>query len=208
MTTKVTFKDAAVRQVSQLTQRSFALLLVLIAAGCAPLEKRVNLTYQQSVSTTGGSGEVLIAEPVMKQDLAQLPSGKKIIGKAGDTDLIISESPAHWLRSAIRQELSAAGYDVKIVATLPAGVSKGVKAILLSVSANQSSKVLTVVTVTEVRLEAELWKNGQLLKRLTASARDQEEGVDRSSEPIRSALEKTLQRALQELVPDIVKSLN
>ena len=90
---------------------------------------------------------------------------------------------------------------------LPANVSKGMRATLLALSANQSSKTLTISTVTELKLEVQLWKNGQLIKTLTAGARDEEEGLDRSSEPVRSALEKTLQRTLQELVHDIVKGL-
>lgn len=191
----------------RLMRRALPFLLLLITTGCAPMEKRVDLTYERFVNATGGSGEVFVAQPMMKQNLATLPSGKQIIGKAGDADVVIEESPASWLLSALKLELSAAGYDVKKVAALPTGVSKGVKATILAVYADQSSKVLTVITVTEVKLEAQLWKNGQLIKTLTASARDQEEGADRSSEPIRSALEKTLQRTMQELVPDIVKGL-
>ncbi len=191
----------------RLMLRTLPFLLLLIATGCAPLEKRVDLTYQRIFNATGGSGQVFVAEPVIKQDLAALPSGKQLVGKADDADIVIKESPTAWLLSALVQELSAAGYDVKTVASLPANVSKGVQATVLALSANQSSKVLTVTTVTEVKLEAQLWKNGQLVKTLTAGARDQEEGTDRSSEPIRWALEKTLQRAMQELVPDIIKSL-
>jgi hypothetical protein len=194
-------------QIRGLMPRTLAFLLLFIAAGCVPLEKRVDLTYARFVNATGGSGELFVAEPVIKQNLAPLPSGRQIIGKAEDADVVIRESPVNWFRSALVDELSAAGYHVKAVAALPDGVSKGVKPTILALSADQTSNVLTVITVTEVKLEAQLWKNGQLAKTLTASARDQEEGMDRSSEPIRWALEKTLQRALQELVPDIIKDL-
>jgi hypothetical protein len=105
------------------------------------------------------------------------------------------------------KELSAAGYDVKTVPALSAGVSKGVEATFVALSANQSAGVFTVTTVTEIKLEARLWKNGEIIKTLTAGAQDHEEGTDRSSEPIRWALEKTLQRTMQELVPDIIKNL-
>ena len=196
-----------VTRIPRLMSRALPFLLLLIATGCAPFEKRVDLTYQRFVNATGGSGQVFVATPVMKQNLPELPSGRQVVGKAEDADVVITESPVNWLFSALVQELSAAGYDVRTVPALPAGVSKGVQATVLALSANQSSNVLTITTVTEVKLEAQLWKNGQLIKTLTAGARDQEEGMDRSSEPIRWALEKTLQRAMQELVPDIVKSL-
>lgn len=186
---------------------SLILLALLIVTRCAPVEKRVDLTYGSSVKATGGSGEVLVAQPVMKQNLAVLPSGRQIIGKSGDIDIVIGENPANWLLSALKLELSAAGYDVKTVPTLPAGVSKGINTIFLTLSANQSSKVLTIVTTTDVKLEVQLWTNGRLAKTLTVSAQDYEEGADRSSEPIRLALEKTLNRVMQELLPDIIKGL-
>jgi hypothetical protein len=65
-----------------------------------------------------------------------------------------------------------------------------------------------VRTLAEVKLEAQLWRHGQLLKTLTASARDREEGMDRSFEPVRHALEKALQSAMQELLPGMVESLD
>ena len=187
--------------------RLIPFLLLLIATSCSTLEKRVALTYQGSVNAAGGSGQVFVAQPVMKQNLPALPSGVQVVGKAEGADVVVEEKPVKWLLSAFVKELSAAGYDVKTVPALPAGVSKGVEATFVALSANQSIGVFKVTTVTEIRLEARLWKNGEITKTLTASAQDHEEGTDRSSEPIREALEKTLQRAMQELIPDIVKSL-
>jgi hypothetical protein len=183
------------------------LLLLLIATSCAPIEKRVDLAYQGFVHATGGSGQVFVAEPVMKENLAALISGAQIIGKTEGADVVVEGKPANWLLSALVKELSAAGYDVKTVPALSAGVSKGVEATFVALSANQSAGVFTVTTVTEIKLEARLWKNGEIIKTLTAGAQDHEEGTDRSSEPIRWALEKTLQRTMQELVPDIIKNL-
>ena len=196
-----------IRRIVQLLSRALPALLLLMAQGCAPLEKHVDLTYEKFVNAAGGSGDLFIAEPVMQQKLGALPSGKQIVGTEKGTDLVVTKSPADWLRSALAQELSAAGYSPRMVKDLPAGVSKGIKTAILVLTASQATRMLTVVTVTEVKLEVEVWKNGQLVNRLTASARDQEEGMDRSAEPIRSAFQRTLQRALQELVPDIVKNL-
>ena len=182
-------------------------LLFLILAGCAPLEERVDLTYETSVNAKGGSGEVFVSQPAMDERLQALPSGRKIVGKSGDADIVIGTDPAAWLLQAMVQELSAAGYEVKTVAALPPSVRKGVRPSIVSLSAQQSSDVVTVVTIAEVKLEAQVWKDGKLLKTLTSGAQDHEEGLDRSSEPIREALEKTLQRALEGLVPEIVEAL-
>ena len=183
------------------------LLFLFLMAGCASMEKRVDLTYEKSVNSSGGTGEIFIAQPTVRQGLKALPGGKWVIGKAGDADVVADNSPSGWILSAFAQELSAAGYDVKTVATLPPGVSKGVKPAIVALRADESSNVVTVITSTEVKLEAELWKDGRLIKTLSAGAQDQEEGMDRSSEPIRSALEKTLRHAMEELIPDIVKGL-
>jgi hypothetical protein len=183
------------------------LCLALVVVGCASLEKRVDLTYGTVVTSSGGSGEVFIAQPVMKQTLTALPSGKQIIGRVGEADIVVRGSPENWVLSALIQELSAAGYQVKTVPTLPNNVSKGMAATILALAANQSSNLLTLTTVTDLRMEVQLWRAGRLIKTLTASAQDHEEGTDRSSEPIRSALEKTLQRIMQELLPDIVTAL-
>ncbi len=181
--------------------------VVCIVGACAPLEKRVDLTYQRLGGAGGGSGDVFIARPVARQELPALPSGKRLVGKAEDSDLVLSENPENWVFSALTQELSAAGYNVRTVEALPSGVGKGLKTIITGLSADQSSKVFTIVTLSEVKLEVQLWKDGSLIKTLTASARDQEEGFDRSSEPVRLALEKTLQRVMHEIVPDIIKGL-
>ncbi len=182
--------------------------LLLLAAGCFPLEKHVELTYERLATSRSASGEVFVAHPTVKQPLTALPGGRQVLGKAGDTDIVIEKSPEDWLLSAFVEELSAAGYNVRTVAALPPGASKAVVPAILALSARQTSEVLIVTTFAEVKLEAQLWRHGQLLKTLTVSASDQEEGMDRSSEPVRRALEKALQSAMGELLPGIVEGLD
>ena len=183
--------------------------LLFSTTGCSPLlEKRVELSYQALVRTGGGSGEIFLAQPIEQHNRVPLPGGKWAIGKVdGVTDVVSTESAGNWLLAALREELVAAGYQVKTGGDLSARVVKGVKVTILTLSANQFSKTLTISSVTEVKVDAQLWKNGQLVKTLTVGARDEEEGVDRSSEPIRLALQKTLQTVMQDLVPEIIKVL-
>ena len=47
-------------RVPRLMSRALPFLLLLIATGCAPLEKRVDLTYQRFVNATGGSGQIFV----------------------------------------------------------------------------------------------------------------------------------------------------
>ena len=189
--------------------KSFILffLLTVFATGCAPVQQRVDLTYGRFVNASGGSGELFIARPAARYSVTHFQTGKEVLGKTGEEEIFTENDPVNWLLSALVEELSAAGYTVKTCPELPGNVSKGLKPAIVSLSANQSSNALTISTVAQVKLEAQVFRDGRLIKTLTSGARDEDEGMDRSSEPIRWALEKTLQHAMQGLVPDIVKSL-
>lgn len=171
------------------------------------MQQRVDLTYGRAVNASGGSGQILIAQPVARYSTMPFTAGKQVLGKTGEEDIFTQGNPSYWLLSALVEELSAAGYEVKTCQELPGNVTKGIKPAIVSLSARQSFHVFTISTIAEVKLEAQVFKDGRLIKTLAAGARDEYEGVDRSSEPIRLSLEKTMQGALQELVPDIIKTL-
>lgn len=189
--------------------RFLALLIFLTAciAGCAPVQQRVVLTYERFVNASGGSGQIFVAVPETRYSATPFRAEKEVLGKTGEEDIFTQDNPARWFFTALAEELSAAGYEVKACPELPDNISKGIKPAIVGLSANQSFNVLTVSTVAEVKLEVQVFKNGRLIKTLHSGARDEYEGVDRSSEPIRSGLEKTLQGALKELIPDIIKYL-
>jgi hypothetical protein len=138
-----------------------------------------------------------------------LPGGRLILGKSRETDadVVTRQSVTGWIADALAEELRAAGYTVRVVTELPRGAEKGLKTSIQSLSADQYSKALTLSTVVEIKLAVEIWRRGDLLKTLTAGAREEREGFDRSSEPIRQTLQNTLQRVMQELIPDVVKNL-
>lgn len=183
------------------------LLLAICASGCAPVQQRVDLTYGRSVNASGGSGQIFVAERAARYGATSSTAGKLVLGKTGEEDIFTQSDPVKWFLLALVEELSAAGYDVRTCPELPDNVLKGVRPAIVSLSAHQSFNIFTISTIAEVKLEAQVLKNGRLVKTLAAGARDEYEGLDRSSEPIRWALEKTLQGALQELIPDIIKNL-
>ena len=189
--------------------RSSVLLILLTAciAGCAPSQQRVVLTYERFVNASGGSGQIFVAAPEARYSATPFAAGKEVLGKTGEEDVFTQDNPARWFFTALAEELSAAGYEVKACPELPDSVSKGIRPAIVGLSAHQSFNVLTVSTVAEVKIEAQVFKNGRLIKTLAAGARDEYEGVERSSEPIRLSLEKTLQGSLKQLIPDIIKNL-
>ncbi len=189
--------------------RSLVLLIFLTVciAGCAPVQQRVVLTYGRFVNASGGSGQIFVAAPLARYSAAPFAAGKEVLGKTGEEDIFTQDNPARWFFTALAEELSAAGYEVKACPELPDNASKGIRPAIVGLSAHQSFNVLTVSTVAEVKLEAQVFKNGRLIKTLSAGARDEYEGVERTSEPIRLSLEKTLQGSLKQLIPDIIKNL-
>lgn len=64
--------------------------------------------------------------------LTSLPGGRQTPGKSGDADIVTDKSPVGWLLSAVVEELSTAGHNVKSVAALPPGASKGVVPAILA----------------------------------------------------------------------------
>jgi hypothetical protein len=108
--------------------------------------------------------------------------------------------------SALAEELYHAGYKVRAAPSLSHG-QKGVLIRVVSLSGNQYSNGLFLSTYTQIGLSADVWKQGRLVKTLTATAGSQEQGVDRSGAPVSTAFRGTLQSVLQQLVPDIIRNL-
>jgi hypothetical protein len=176
--------------------------------GCAPLEKRVDLTYRQAVYGRGGSGEIFLARPVFEKQPDRLPGGRVILGpvKGTDTLIVTTDDVSQWVADALAQELSSAGYEVRRMPAVSARVSKGVALKVQNLSCNQTSDGLVLTTSTNIALAADVWKNGRVVKTLTASAGSEDQGLDRSGPVVAASLEKTLQSTMRELVPGIIGS--
>jgi hypothetical protein len=184
-------------------------LLTGLLFGCAPLEKRVPLTYQRAGGASGGTGEVYLLRPVLEQQLPKMPGGRAVLGvvKDSDTQIVAAEDVSQWVMNALMQELYSAGYEVRTALQLPADAPKGVRVRVQSVSSNQTSDGLILTTSTDIKLAADIFRAGQLTKTLTVATGSQDQGLDRSAEFVAESLQKTLQSAMQQLIPGIVNAL-
>lgn len=189
-----------------------AVCLVFVSGlltACTPLEKRIDLNYQRAVSAAGGSGEVFVAKPELGTQPLKMPGGRSIVGTVKDagTQIVTADDPGEWVMRALIQELYGAGYEIKTVAVMPQDAPKGVAVRILRMSANQTTDGLILTTNTDIELAADLWKNGRLVKTLTVSTGSEDQGLDRSGEFVAEALVRTLQSAMKQLVPGVVKTL-
>ena len=196
-----TLPDSLVRKVRLPT----AVMLAVLLACCSSLEKKVNLNYRTAVHGLAGTGEVYLARPVIQQREQVLPGGRVVLGsvKEKGTQIVTEDNISLWVADALAGELKSAGYQVKSVPTLPAGVPRGVFARVSQLSCGQTDDGLLLTTTTSISLAADVWKDGRLLKTVTASASSQDQGLDRSGDFVAVSLRKTLQLAMQELLPGI-----
>lgn len=187
-------------------------LLVLVSlfiSGCGSVDKKVDLRYERLGGLKGGAGELYIARPVERHDIAKKPSGAFILGriKGTEADIVTEDSISDWVMSALSEELTFAGYHVKVVPELPESPPKGIKVVIFKVIAEQEAGLVTIKSTTDLKISFELWKGKRNVRNLSVETGAEEKGMDRSSEPINTALKKALQNAVQKAVPDIIKAL-
>jgi uncharacterized lipoprotein YajG len=187
----------------------FLVLPALLLIGCASLEKRVDLGYERKTSITGGAGELLIAKPVTEHHVVRAPGGRTVLGTVNEagTQITTTDDVSEWIMRALMQELYGAGFEIKTVGRMPEHAGKGVLVRIVRLSGNQSTDGITITTRTDIELAADLWKNGRLLKTITVATGSEDKGLDRSGAFVSDALQRTLQAAMQQLLPEIVRSL-
>ncbi len=181
----------------------------LFISGCGGVDKKVELRYERLGGLKGGAGELYIARPVEKHNIAKKPSGAFILGriKGTDADVVTEDSISDWVMSALSEEFTFAGYHVKVVPELPESAPKGIKVVIFKVTANQEAGLVTMKSNTDLKISFELWKGKRNVRNLSVETGAEEKGMDRSPEPVNTALKKALQKAVEKTVPDIIKAL-
>lgn len=185
------------------------LFLVILFSGCASYDQRVSLTYETAVNAVGGQGEIFLAKPVEKQGAVRTAEGIVVIGEIKETNrrIITKDDISIWIMNAFKNEMTKAGYSIKTIETLPEDVSKGIRINILKVLVNQETGLLNVKTSTEIKISADVFKNGKLIKTINTGSDSKDMDIDHSSDPITRALQSNLQNTMKYLVPDVIKEL-
>jgi ribosomal protein S5 len=105
------------------------------------------------------------------------------------------------------QELSFAGYNTKTVSELPNDVSKGIDLTVLKVFVDQDPGFWTVGAISDVQFMVEIWKNGVRVKSFNVVAKGDERSMAGTAETKGKSLRKAMQAAIQQAVPEIIKTL-
>ena len=194
--------------------RSAALVGVLLPAvllgGCLyMIPTRTDLVYEKSGSATGGFGEIFVAKP--EHHLSRDPEGWTIIGSNGPgaKPILTQSDVSDWVAGALIQELSAAGYKPTAVTALPQGAPKGVTTNISRMWVTHEVTGWGAAAPSSLELEIRVVRGGVSVANLKVAAK----GDFSSNFPTSMArqkafsLQKALQEALAQAVPEIIKNL-
>ncbi len=187
-------------------------LVLLASASCAFVDQKVDLSYERTVNARGGSGEVFIAKPKEQHSLVK-KSNSWVIGTVKNTmgmktaDVVTENNIGDWIVGALVQELSFAGYNTRTVSELPNDASKGIDLTVLKVFVDQDPGFWTVGAISDIQFTVEIWKNGIKAKVLNIAAKGDERSMAGTAETKGISLRKAMQAAMQQAVPEIIKTL-
>jgi len=189
------------------------LLFPVLTAGCATIDRKVNVLYQPVVHGTGGAGDLYLSASGRQQWLAGKGTVQWIVGsvknKDGETtgNVVTGTAPVDQAMDAFRQELAAAGYTVIAVDALPQNAAKGVDIAAVSIELNENFDLVKSDGVSRLTLSVDLWKNGQKIRKLEYRSMLSDFAVKDRDLLLPKLLQKSLQEVMKQAVPEIVKGL-
>jgi hypothetical protein len=122
-------------------------------------------------------------------------------------DVVTENNIGDWIVGALVQELSFAGYNTRTVSELPSDASKGIDLTVLKVFVDQDPGFWTVGAISDIQFTVEIWKNGIKAKVLNIAAKGDERSMAGTAETKGISLRKAMQAAMQQAVPEIIKTL-
>jgi hypothetical protein len=195
----------------------------LAVAGCATTDQKTFHQYQPVVNATGGAGELFLAlageipkvrrkgaRPTVRMSVTskwvvvteKTDSGKKL-------GIIVTPLASDkLLGDALTQELNAAGFEMRLVNTLPKDVGKGIYLSSVSVDVERIKGLFDVEGTCNVNMSLDLWRNGAKVKRLSYTASYSDSAVFDQDLLLQTILRESLQTLMKQAVPDIIRELD
>ncbi|MBJ6725751.1 YajG family lipoprotein [Geomesophilobacter sediminis] len=183
-----------------------------VLTGCSAVPHRVDLMYQpQTRAAKGSSGRIYLATPKVFCNADNPPPVRWVIGRVrekegGQLDEITSAiSPRDQVNDALMQELQQAGYQLSTGELPPESVTElYLRLHDVTIDVDEETTWYAVTTKAKVSMQVELWQGGQLAKRTEYHAGYQESYPRDRSEELPVVLQKALEGAVGQAVPDIV----
>lgn len=187
-------------------------IMMLFTLGCAFVDQKVPLVYNQEVAGVNGEkyGPIQIEKPT-PPDLETTKNGLVIIGNVKNTygmktaDTVTGDSVSDWVAQALSIELKAVGFAPQVVDSVSSSTGQGVKTRVLKVWVEQDPGFWTVGAIGEVQLRIALYRNGKRIKEFDIESKGQGDRsmIDSAStkeESLRIALETCMKKAIPIIV--------
>lgn len=202
--------------VTQFKLSRFVVLIMLVsmilASGCARYARNVNTLYEPSATVRGGSGEIYIIVPENQQ--TKSPDIKWVIGKVLDDDknpideVSSPRSPAEIIQEAFALEFKKAGYTVIPSTKRPGPDQRVIDLTKTEINVEQISDLADLKAKCRVLVGVDVFKGGQLIKRLQYEATSSKTDIKDRDLLARSVLEDALQSVMQKAVSELQSLLN
>lgn len=182
-------------------------LLAVMVAGCATGNRKVTVLYQPVVHDGTGVGDLYLAESpgsVGRADIEWVVGTVKNSDGVALGDIVTPIAPADLAVDALKQELTAAGYKVSTVGSLPQQVAKGVVVTGTEIRLEDRSSLVKEEGTSRVKITLELWKNGTKLKKLSYESSFSDFAVKDRESLLQATLQKALQDAMERAIPEII----
>jgi len=189
-------------------------LLFIFTAGCAQVAHKVDVMYSPLASNHGGTGHLEIINRDTTQANGSSPSIRWLLGQIKNTEgvatgeIISTIRPQDILADALKQELSAAGYQASISKEINNNTGKRVVLTDISVQLDETPSLTKLESTCTILLKLELWKSGAVVKHSEYRSELSDIAViDRDQLP-GNLYQKAIQETIQQAVPDIIRLLN
>jgi len=195
--------------------RPLVILTICLAlaglGGCAIVDQKIVLTYARpDHSPVGHSGDITVTR-VVPSPAAKNISGEWIIGSLNNVhgvhqaDLLSDRSPEEWITDALLHELRQAGYTATYAEALPAAVARGIAVTDINTFLTVNKGAVSTDTRLELKFNGEVYLNGDKIKTLTVSSRnDRTVPLNASQKDKERIMLQSLQDAMRQTIPDII----
>lgn len=185
---------------------------MLLTSGCARYARTVNTLYEPTATIRSGRGEVYLVIPEKQQ--TQSANIKWEIGKVKDDDnniiddVVSPRSPAEIMQDALGLEFTKAGYTVILTSKRPSGEQQVIDISNSEIDLEQISDVAYIKSKCRLLMGVEVFKKGQLIKRLQYESTSSKTDVKDRDMLARNVLKDALQSVMLKAVPELSSLIN
>jgi uncharacterized lipoprotein YajG len=181
----------------------FLATCALLQVGCAFGDRKVSLRYQPVVGASGGGGRsIAVAKFTDQRAKPEVGVVRNGFGIPTAKAVAQGQDVGAWVASALATELEAAGFKVERLAG-----GNGGQSIVVSGTVTEAFTDIYMVLNSDIAVNVNVRRAGATKLSKTYRGHETDTAWTASSKEYEEVLTKALQKLMQELVPDVIRSL-